>query len=152
MPRNGENVTFSPSRPAIVLKDIYEVPRLAVQSLLAWTLPEAAWWPMSRLFGQINAATHPSRTRRETADIAGVLTCTPVSGRIASIAAENWANRYEERFHYLRAWRPGGWTPQLEIVGADHVSAALAKGHGILFWAGNFSFNDLVTRWRMHPD
>ena len=150
MPRNRENVTFSPSRPAIVLKDIYEVPRLAVQSLLAWTLPEAAWWPMSRLFGQINAATHPSRTRRETADIAGVLTGTPVSGRIASIAAENWANRYEERFHYLRSWRPGGWTPQLEVVGAEHVSAALAKGHGILFWAGNFSFNDLVTKMAWH--
>ena len=59
------------------------MPRLAVQGLLAWTLPEAAWWPLSRLFGQINAATHPSRTRCETADIAGVLTGTPVSGKIA---------------------------------------------------------------------
>ena len=126
------------------------MPRLAVQGLLAWALPESAWWPLSRLFGQINAVTHPSRTRRETADIACVLTGTPVASRIARIAAENWANRYEERFHYLRAWRPGGWNPELEVVGAEHVSAALAKGRGILFWAGNFSFNDLVTKMAWH--
>ena len=146
VPGSGEDDIPCPPRPAITPKDIYEVPRLAVQGLLAWTLPETAWWPLSRLFGQMNAATHPSRTRRETADIAGVLTGTPVASRIARIAAENWANRYEERFHYLRAWRPGGWNPDLEVVGAEHVSAALAKGRGILFWAGNFSFNDLVTK------
>ena len=34
--------------------------------------------------------------------------------------------------------------------GAEHVSAALAKGRGILFWAGNFSFNDLVTKMAWH--
>jgi KDO2-lipid IV(A) lauroyltransferase len=38
----------------------------------------------------------------------------------------------------------------LEVVGAEHVSAALAKGRGILFWAGNFSFNDLVTKMAWH--
>ena len=146
VPGSGEDVTASPPRPAITPKDIYEVPRLAVQGLLAWTLPESVWWPLSRLFGEMNVATHPLRTRRETADVACVLTGTPVASRIARIAAVNWANRYEERFHYLRAWRPGGWNPELEVVGAEHVSAALAKGRGILFWAGNFSFNDLVTK------
>ena len=147
---SGEEVTASPQRPAISPKDIYEVPRLVVQGLLAWTLPESGWWPLSRLFGQVNAAMHPSRNRRETADIVPVLTGTPVATRVAGIAVENWANRYEERFHYLRAWRPGGWNPDLEIVGAEHVRAALAKGRGILFWAGNFSFNDLVTKMMWH--
>jgi lauroyl/myristoyl acyltransferase len=150
IPRNDDNITLSEARPAITPKDLYEVPRLAVQGVIAWTLPEAAWWPLSRLFGQINAATHPLRTRRETEDIAGVLTGTRASGKIARIAAENWANRYEERFHYLRAWRPGGWKPELKIVGGENVSTALTERRGILFWAGNFSFNDLVTKmaWR----
>ena len=38
---SGEEITASPPRPAIIPKDIYEVPRLAVQGLLAWTLPES---------------------------------------------------------------------------------------------------------------
>jgi lauroyl/myristoyl acyltransferase len=131
----------------VTAKDIYEVPRLAVQGLLAWTLPESAWWPLSRLFGRVNAATHPERNRKETADVRSVLRDAPNAGRLA---AENWANRYEERFQYLRAWRPGGWEPDIDIRGTEHVTTALNKGRGIIFWAGNFSFNDLIAKiaWR----
>ena len=149
----GQSSEAAPSRPArttITAKDVYEVPRLAVQGALAWTLPESAWWPLSRKFGEVNAATHPSRTARETADIAAAVAGTPLAGQARRIAAENWANRYEERFHYMRAWRPGGWTPEIKIAGAEHVQAALSKGGGIIFWAGNFSFNDLVTKMAWH--
>jgi Fe-S cluster assembly ATPase SufC len=69
---------------------------------------------------------------------------------LADRAAENWANRYEERFQYLRAWRPDGWEPEIDILGAEQVRTALDKGRGIIFWAGNFSFNDLIAKiaWR----
>ena len=66
------------------------------------------------------------------------------------IDVANWANRYEERFQYLRAWRPGGWNPRIDIYGAAHVSDALAKGHGVVFWGGNFSFNSLIAMIAMH--
>ena len=54
-------------------KDIYEVLRLAVQGSLAWTLPEAAWQPLARLFGRFDAAMKARRTRRHTARIAATL-------------------------------------------------------------------------------
>jgi len=116
--------------------------------MLAWTLPQYAWWPLSRLFGWVNAATHPERTRKEAADVRSVLPDAPRNGR--RVAVENWANRYEERFQYLRAWRPDGWTPEIDIVGGEHVSVALDKDRGVIFWAGNFSFNDLIAKiaWR----
>jgi lauroyl/myristoyl acyltransferase len=50
----------------------------------------------------------------------------------------------------LRAWRPGGWAPQIDVIGADNVSAALIRGRGIIFWGGNFSFNNLVAKMAMH--
>jgi len=139
-----------PARPLITAKDIYEVPRLTVQGALAWTLPESAWWPLSRLFGRVNAATHPKRTGNETTQIISVLAGTPTTRNAHRVAVENWANRYEERFQYLRAWRPGGWEPKIDIVGAEHVASALDQGRGIIFWAGNFSFNDLIAKiaWR----
>src|SRR5262245_58427087 len=71
-----------PARPLVTAKDIYEVPRLAVQGMLAWTLPEAAWRPLSRLFGQVNAATHPGRNRKETADVRSVLPEAPYASRL----------------------------------------------------------------------
>lgn len=136
--------------PLISTKDLYEVPRLAVQAALAWALPEPAWWPLSRLFGTVNAATHPARTRADVERIEATLKGTPFAGRERYIAAEAWANRYEERFHYLRAWRPGGWNPVIEVTGVEHVAAARAKGRGIVFWSGTFAFNSLVNKMAWH--
>lgn len=139
-----------PARPLVTAKDIYEVPRLAVQGMLAWSLPELAWWPLSRLFGEVNAATHPERTRNEAAQVTTVLRGMPPAIDPRRVAVENWANRYEERFQYMRAWRPGGWEPAIDVLGGEQVKAALDKGQGIIFWAGNFSFNDLIAKiaWR----
>lgn len=151
VPREGQRSAVPPiARPLISAKDIYEVPRLGFQAGLAWILPEAAWWPLSRLFGRVNVFFHPKRTAAEIADIAPTLKGTPAEGMAKEIAVENWANRFEERFHYMRAWRPGGWEPAIEISGAEHVTRALDEGKGIIFWAGNFSFKDLVAKiaWR----
>jgi len=148
--RDQEGPVSPPKRPLATAKDIYEVPRLGVQGMLAWALPEPLWWPLSRLFGRVNAATHPQRTRGDITQVASVLAGTPAANKARGIPAENWANRYEERFHYLRAWRPDGWEPEIDILGAEHVAAALDKGRGIIFWPGNFSFNDLIAKiaWR----
>ena len=91
--------------------DLHEVFRLASLGLLAWTLPEFLWWPISRLLGRINVMMHPSRTRYETAQIAKLVPANAVRNT-HRIDVANWANRYEERFQYLRAWRPGGWNPR----------------------------------------
>jgi lauroyl/myristoyl acyltransferase len=149
-PRDEQTPVAPPKRPLVTAKDIYEVPRLGVQGVLAWTLPERAWWSMSRLFGRVNAATHPARNRNEAAYVSRVLAGTPQAVLSHRIPAENWANRYEERFHYLRAWRPDGWEPEIDILGREHVAAAQDEGRGIIFWAGNFSFNDLIAKiaWR----
>lgn len=75
-----------------------------------------------------------------------MLTGTPVTKEAHSIATEIWANRYEERFQYMRAWRPGRWSPRIQITGVENIDIAVAEGRGIVFWACNFSFNDLVTK------
>jgi lauroyl/myristoyl acyltransferase len=117
---------------------------------VAWTLPETLWRSLSRPLGRLYVALHPNQTGQETAQIAALLGGTPTARRAYALAAENCANRYEERFHYLRAWRPGGWAPSIDIEGAEHVSAALERGHGIVFWGGNFAFNNLVAKMAMH--
>jgi lauroyl/myristoyl acyltransferase len=143
-------VIASAQAAAISLKDVYEVPRLAMQGVLAWALPQAVWWPLSRLFGQVNAALHPARTRSDVASIEKLLAGTRHAMRGRAIATEIWCNRYEERFQYLRAWRPGGWNPAIDILGSAHIDEAIASGRGVLFWGSSFSFNDLVTKMAWH--
>jgi lauroyl/myristoyl acyltransferase len=131
-------------------QDIAEVAKLSSQAVLAWSLPERAWWPVTRLLGRIEVTTHPKRTCREIADVEALLAGPEIAANPRRIVIENWANQYGERFQFLRAWRPGGWTPEIDIVGAGHVSAALARGRGVIFWGGNFSFNNLVAKMAMH--
>ena len=132
--------------PLITAKDIYEVPRLAVQGILAWTLPEPLWWPLSRLFGKMNAACNPTRTRSDASLIKAALANSEHRDRAKHIAVELWANRYEERFHYLRSWRPGGWNPSINISGAKYVESARSQGRGIVFWSATFAFNSLINK------
>jgi lauroyl/myristoyl acyltransferase len=134
----------------ISLRDVYEIPRLVSQSVLAWILPEITWRSACHALARFNVATQPTRTRKEIAQIAAVLAGTHAASEARRIAIENWADRYEARFQYLRAWRPGGWAPEIEVLGEKHVSAALERGRGIIFWGGNFSFNDLVAKMAMH--
>ena len=143
-------VRVSDHRRMIAAKDIFEVPRLIGQGLLAWTLPQAAWWPLSRLFGQLDVVMHPERTREEVARIEIAYTGTALAREAYRLAVESWANRYEDRFHYLKSWRPGGWKPEIEIAGGEHVSAALKRGRGIVLLGGTFSFNHLVSKMAFH--
>jgi lauroyl/myristoyl acyltransferase len=143
--RQGQRVTRF-----ISFEDVHEVLRLASLGLLAWTLPEFLWWPISRLLGRLNVTMHPARTRNETAQIANLLSGANAASDPYRIDVANWANRYEEKLQYLRAWRPYGWNPRIDVLGAAHVSNALDKGHGIVFWGGNFSFNNLLAMIAMH--
>jgi lauroyl/myristoyl acyltransferase len=129
---------------SISFQDAHEVVRLTWMGMFAWIMPQFFWWPISRLLGRINVMMHHARTRSETAQIEQ-FTSVAARGNVHHIAAANWANRYEERFQYLRAWRPGGWTPRIDISGAAHVHDALARGRGVVFWGGNFSFSSLLT-------
>ncbi len=135
-------------RRTIRSKDIYEAFRLSGQGLLAWTLPEAAWQPLARLFGRLDAAMKPGRTRRHTARIAAALHLPKDEAR--RIAIETRVNGYLERFQLLRAWRFDGWSPAVNVLGEQHVANAQARGTGIIFWTGNFSFNDIVSKMALH--
>ena len=141
----------SDRRRMIAAKDIFEVPRMIGQGLLAWTLPQAAWWPLSRLFGQLDVAMHPERTRRRScahrdclyrygrsrARLIGLPSrAGPIATKIDSII--------------LKSWQPGGWEPEIEIAGGEHVSAALKRGRGIVLLGGTFSFNHLVSKMAFH--
>jgi len=133
----------------ISFRDVHEIFRLASLGLLAWTLPEAMWWPISRLLGRLNVAMHLKRTRFEMAQIASLLSGADSANEARSIDIKNWGHRYEARFQYLRSWRPGGWNPQIDVLGASNVSQALGEANGIVLWGGNFSFNDLVAKIAM---
>jgi lauroyl/myristoyl acyltransferase len=148
--RDALRTKISRSSADITLRDVYEILRLTMQGLMAWTFPEAMWRFLTRPLGRLYVVTHRAGRREQAAQMAALLGVSHRTTDIYQLVVENQTNRYEERFQYLRAWRPGGWAPPIDIAGAEHVSAALRKGQGVVLWGGNFAFNDLVAKMAMH--
>jgi len=131
--------------------DLWELVRLFVlQGAVAWLLPPKIWPQVAGLFGKLDLALHPDRTKRNVTIIRDVLGEAAEGLNIIDLERGFFAGRYEERFEYLRSHRPGGWDPVIRIRGKEHVEAAKAAGHGIIFWGGSFAFNDLISKIAFH--
>jgi lauroyl/myristoyl acyltransferase len=64
--------------------------------------------------------------------------------------AASLAHRYVARMQGYREYRPDGWRPEIQVVGAEHIEAALARGHGAVLWVAGFAYSDLVTKKGLH--
>ena len=138
--------TFRPD-VAISGSDIYELWRLfVVQGLTAWFVKPQAWPIICALMGRLNVALNSARTRESLPQIEAVRHRQPDMLPALAIERGFYAGRYEERFLYLRWYRPGGGLPLIRIHGQEHVDRAEEADKGIILWAGNFAFNDLIAK------
>lgn len=63
-----------------------------------------------------------------------------------AFALTSAAGRSEHHLQILRAAGPGGWNAPVELVGREHLDAALAAGHGAVLWVAHFCFNALAAK------
>ncbi len=132
-------------------RDILELVRLfIVQGAISWLVPPRYWRHVAGVFGALNVALHPKRTKNNLAIISQILDGQKGLPTALEVERSFFAGRLEERFQYLRSHRPGGWNPVVRIHGMKHVEAAHAAGKGIIFWGGNVAFNDLIAKIAYH--
>jgi len=136
---------------AVRLLDLWELWRLfVVQSAIAWIVPPSAWRHVAAALGAMNVLVHRITISRRLGPLQRVLQDSPDLPTALQIEAGISAGKYEERFQYLRAHRPGGWEPQIRIHGAEHVEAQRQARRGIVFWGSSFAFHDLISKIAMH--
>jgi lauroyl/myristoyl acyltransferase len=110
-------------------------------------LPERhAWWPVSRLLSHAIAGLRPGITELRRDMLARALGPRASAVDLSRLRVDVMATYMEERLEILRAYRPGGWRPRLELEGREHLDAAVAAGHGAVLWMSPFSYADLVTK------
>ena len=136
---------------AVKARDLWELWRLfVVQGALAWATPVRLWPKIASRWGGIDASFHPQRTRKRIAQLEPLVNGQPGLPSAAQIERGVLAGQVEERLHYLRAHRPGGFEPPIRIHGAAHVQIARAANKGLLFWGSSFAFNDLIAKIALH--
>jgi len=125
--------------------DLANAAVLAAFLLPSWLLPERLWAPICRAIVRIPALRRRKDIKLNVDSIAAALSGT--SQRTAeAIALDLKAKAYELLMQDLRAWRPGGWRPNVTLEGDGNLKSALAPGKGVILWVAPFVFNSVPTK------
>jgi len=111
---------------------------LAALTLPAWLLPERLWAPLLRTAARLPLFTNQRAIAERAQDIAAALDVPMRQAR--GIARVLRAAIYEMSWQDLRAWRPGGWRPEVVVDGQDRLDTAIDEGKGVLLWIAPFVF------------
>ncbi len=134
-----------PGNPAALMtaNDLIQTVRLVVVGVLSWIIPAALWPRLSVALAALDRRIRPQEIERQTELFAALLGDTPPPEDIvrASIAAN-----YEDRLQLFRDYRPGGWRPETQIAGEQHLRNALARRKGVILWTSYFVYSGQMTK------
>jgi lauroyl/myristoyl acyltransferase len=131
------------------VSDLLIAAGLASLLLPAWVLPEALWAPLWRAAARapfLTSRRAVKQTAKSIQTALGDVDCRRAEG----IAQDLKACVYEMRMQDLRAWRPGGWRPNMRLEGEEHLLKALSAGGGAILWLAPFVFNSGPTKIIIH--
>lgn len=155
--RNGPNLGRRAAEVApvrlIAARDLITVARLSVLALIAWTVPEQSWGPITRSIKTLGFRRHAYHERQEqerVENIRRVIGDTKGLTAATEVQYQLDFSDYQTSMQVLRDYRPGGWQPILRLRGTEHIEAALNKGRGVILWVSEFASSSLVTKMALH--
>jgi lauroyl/myristoyl acyltransferase len=136
--------------PLIRASDLYDVVKIALLTTLSWTVPERHWPFIARVLAGVRSRL---RTRHKRAEIRRHWLM--FNGRVEPEVLDRMptirsAHHFVARMQGFREYRPGGWNPEIQLVGAQHIETALARGCGVILWITQFAYRNLVTKKGLH--
>ncbi len=145
------------ARRLIQVKDLIELVGIPILAVISWTVPERHWDSIARGIASLFASLRVGRTSlrvgrtrarqerhwrrfRDRID----------PSKAKSIETTVYAHFYVARMQAYRDYRPGGWHPEIQVTGTEHIEAAREKGYGVLLWVAPFIYSDLVAKKGLH--
>ena len=136
--------TASPIRA----RDIFSTVKIALLATISWTIPERRWPFIAQALARV--VTRLKTRRRRTQRRRLMFNDRFESSALDHMGTRFLAHSYLARMQGFREYWPGGWRPEIQVVGAENIEAALVQGHGVLLWIAGFAYNNLVTKKGLH--
>lgn len=141
----------SETTPALLSRhDLAVLMKLPVSTAIAWCLPERWWGIATDRVADLTAAVGRPGDGREQRAIAALFAGHPVALSPERILPGYTANVRRDQLHFMRSHTPWGWHPRIDLVGREHLDAALAAGRGAILWVVPFVFSYLVAKMALH--
>lgn len=136
-------------------QDLTTIARLLALGLVAGCVPERFWVSFREGLSRLPRprSGHQARSgdllltriERLMSDGAGI----PVEWRERARRTRQY-NKYEDTLFILKEYWPGGWKPELRVVGLEHINTALKAGNGAVLWVGHFAASRLAWKKALH--
>jgi lauroyl/myristoyl acyltransferase len=121
---------------------------LPLLGVLSWCVPERYWRPAADLARSLVPGR--SEDRPLAAKIARALAGQPCAIDPFQICEAFRAHAIVLQCQILRFHRPNSWRPPIDLVGREHIDAALAEGRGAVLWVNHFASSGIVTKMGLH--
>jgi lauroyl/myristoyl acyltransferase len=136
--------------PRIGLRDVVDILRILILTVVAWTVPERHWASFARAAASLHARILARRLRVRRQHCEQLFGDRLGPAALDRLIKDNLAHGYTARLQGLREYWPAAWRPAIEVVGANHIENALARGHGVVLWVTPFAYSHLMTKRGLH--
>lgn len=144
--RNNQDVDTNAKRPFIVGKDLSMLLSLIFVGPFSWIMPVKFWRGFSLLLAYCHTHIFIKRSQTRIKEIERIYGSEVKGYAPSKIEIHRVASTIEQMLQYFREYRPGGWTPHIELFGRKHVEGALENGRGGILWIAPFFFNNLIVK------
>lgn len=138
-----------PKMKLISTTDIITAGGLAGMALVSWCVPEKAWYPIARLAAPLPVSL-ALQTKENAVRIDEVVGDHPIALSARDIQLESMAGFIVGNLRVLKDYCPGGWNPEIEVRGGEHVEAGLRRGRGVVLWMSHFNAYSLAAKIGLH--
>jgi hypothetical protein len=130
--------------------DILLTARYVLCFPVAWATPESWWSAIANACAAMFALPGRRKNQKTASEIRSILgaAASPIS--VETRLQHQHTAALIESMQHLRCYRPGGWSPKIELVGSVHIDHALKGGKGVILWVTDFIFSTLVTKMALH--
>lgn len=112
--------------------------------LTALFVPERHWPRATRRIQRLADALRPPPAMRDMERLAA-----PMGVDAATLSrwiADSRIGRMQHLIHNVRSALGKSWRPRTELVGKEHIDAALERGKGAVLWVSHFCYSSLFTK------
>ena len=144
-------VPLQGSQRLITRPDITTAIALCASAVVVRVIPARLWPVASYGFALVRLLFRPRSTQQQMRRFTWIFPDLSRSAQLR-LVLKYYGARAEDKFQYLRERCPGGWHPEIRLLGREHLDQALNAGHGVILWVYPLVFGFLVPKKGLHAE
>jgi lauroyl/myristoyl acyltransferase len=140
----SDSVSRQPTQELVTTGDLNKFGLLIAGTMLALLVPSRHWLTAANMIATATPKSNASSDKIMRHIPRPMI--RPIEHDGVDATSVFRANHLIESAQVMRHYLPWKWSPRLDLVGREHLDAALSRGSGAILWVGDFASTNLVAK------